>query len=122
MTQKKFSKFIKLLMAFAIFWMVIGDLITYHQQVIFGVNFFDTHNPFTKPKSKEDGSTLVFKPHKPADKQDRGLDFIQDGIIQQAANKHLLVSQRLLPLHLITQYKALRLNLSCSLRAPPFQG
>jgi len=61
--MKKY-KGIKLLMAFAIFWMVIGDLITYHQEVIFGVKLFEDKKPFTKPKSQEDGKTASFKTHK----------------------------------------------------------
>jgi hypothetical protein len=66
--QGPVSKLIKLIMAFAIFWMVIGDLITYHQEKIFGNNFFDTHSPFSKPKSKDDGKTGHFGHYKPADK------------------------------------------------------
>lgn len=67
-SQSPVSKLIKLIMAFAIFWMVIGDLITYHQEKIFGNNFFDTHIPFSKPKSKDDGKTGHFGHLKPADK------------------------------------------------------
>jgi len=66
--QTPISKLIKLIMAFAIFWMVIGDLITYHQEKIFGNNFFDTHSPFSKPKSKDDGKTGNFGYFKSADK------------------------------------------------------
>lgn len=57
-------------MAFAIFYMVIGELITYHQRVIFGIDFFGNHHPFTKPKTCDDGSTSHFKSHKGGDKQD----------------------------------------------------
>jgi hypothetical protein len=57
-------------MAFAIFYMVIGELITYHQRVIFGIDFFGNHHPFTKPKTGDDGSTTHYKPHKGGDKQD----------------------------------------------------
>ncbi|PKP52569.1 MAG: hypothetical protein CVT92_08420 [Bacteroidetes bacterium HGW-Bacteroidetes-1] len=60
-------RIIKLIMAFAIFWMVIGDLITYHQKVMFGVDFFE-HHPFTKP-AKDDGSNSHYKSYKGSDKQ-----------------------------------------------------
>jgi hypothetical protein len=66
------SRTIKLIMAFAIFYMVIGELITYHQKVIFGVDFFGNQHPYTKPKSGEDGSTTHFKTQKGGDKQDSG--------------------------------------------------
>jgi len=59
-------------MAFAIFYMVIGELITYHQRVIFGIDFFGNHHPYTKPKSGEDGNTTHFKTQKSGDKQDSG--------------------------------------------------
>jgi len=55
-------------MAFAIFWMVIGDLITYSQAKIFGVQFFDTHSPFSKPKTKDDGKTTYYSFGKAIDK------------------------------------------------------
>jgi len=119
MTKETVSKFIKLLMAFAIFWMVIGDLITYHQQVIFGVNYFDTHNPFTKPKSKDDGKTLNFKQHKSLEKYNSGFCPIQFGILQEEAQNCFLVSLRLSKLYRDSQLNTLLLNLSCALRAPP---
>jgi hypothetical protein len=55
-------------MAFASFWMFIGELITLHQERIFKVNFYDHSNPFTKPKSKDDGKTFSFKLFKSSDK------------------------------------------------------
>jgi hypothetical protein len=55
-------------MAFAIFWMVIGELITLHQERIFGAYFYNHNNPFTKPKSKDDGHTYSFKLYKGYDK------------------------------------------------------
>ena len=119
MSEKKVSKFIKLLMAFAIFWMVIGDLITYHQQVIFGVNYFDTHNPFTKPKSKDDGKTISFNSHKAADKSDVGFSIFPPGILQENGQQHYLVSQRLIVREFIFQHKTQQLSLSGLLRAPP---
>lgn len=48
-------------MAFAIFWLVIGDLITYHQEHVFGISLFDNQTPFTLPKGKDDGKTANFK-------------------------------------------------------------
>ena len=58
-----------MIMAFAIFWMVIGDLITYHQEKIFGTNYYEHHTPFTKPGSKDDGKTGHLKVGKDFDKQ-----------------------------------------------------
>jgi hypothetical protein len=55
-------------MAFAIFWMVIGELITLHQERIFKVNYYDHSNPFTKPKSKDDGNSFSFKLFKISEK------------------------------------------------------
>ncbi|MBZ0243865.1 MAG: hypothetical protein K8F24_11660 [Bacteroidales bacterium] len=119
MPEKKVSKFIEVLMAFAIFWMVIGDLITYHQQVIFGVNYFDTHKPFTKPKSKDDGKTISFKQHKVADKSDGGFSSVHAGVLLKEAQKHILSSHYVSALHFISRYKALQMNLSGTLRGPP---
>ena len=69
MKRENTSKAIKLIMAFAIFWMVIGDLITYHQEKIFGTNYYEHHTPFTKPGSKDDGKTSHAKFSKDFDKQ-----------------------------------------------------
>jgi len=119
MPEKKVSKFIEMLMAFAIFWMVIGDLITYHQQVIFGVNYFDTHNPFTKPKSKDDGKTISFKPFKVADKSDGGFSSVHAGVLRKEAQKHILNSHYVSVLRFISRYKVLQMSLSGTLRGPP---
>lgn len=62
------SRSIKLLMAFAIFWMVIGELIAIHQERIFGVKFYGNHSPFTKPASKSDGTIGFWKAGKDSDK------------------------------------------------------
>jgi hypothetical protein len=59
--RKPISKLIDLIMAFAIFWLVIGDLITYHQVHVYGVDLFDTNSPFTVPKGKDDGKTASYK-------------------------------------------------------------
>lgn len=44
-----YSKFIYTVMAFAFFWLVIGDLITLHQKLIYGFDPFGQHQPFAKP-------------------------------------------------------------------------
>lgn len=62
MTTSKTSKLLKLIMAFAIFWMVIGELITYHQKIIFHVRFYDTLNACIKPKANDDGDAFQFAP------------------------------------------------------------
>jgi hypothetical protein len=69
MKREATSRTIQLIMAFAIFWMVIGDLITYHQEKIFGTNYYEHHTPFTKPGSKDDGKTSHIKFGKDFDKQ-----------------------------------------------------
>jgi len=119
MPEKRVSKFIEMLMAFAIFWMVIGDLITYHQQVIFGVNYFDTHNPFTKPKSKDDGKTISFKQFKVTDKSDGGFSTVHAGVLLKEAQKHILNSHYVSVLRFISRYKVLQMSLSGTLRGPP---
>ena len=63
-------RIIKLIMAFAIFWMVIGELITLHQRRMFGNDLFGNHLPFTKPKTSDDGHTAHFKAFKIFDKTD----------------------------------------------------
>ncbi len=111
---------IDLLMAFAVFWMVIGDLITYHQKVIFGGSiFFDIHNPFTKPKSKDDGKTISFKQHKFADKSDTNLPFHPPGILVDNYQHQVFAFQRKIFLEFIFSYKISNLSLSALLRAPP---
>ncbi|MDY0075642.1 MAG: hypothetical protein RBR87_00080 [Bacteroidales bacterium] len=119
MPEKRVSKFIEMLMAFAIFWMVIGDLITYHQQVIFGVNYFDTRNPFTKPKSKDDGKTISFKQFKVTDKSDGGFSIVHAGILHKEAQKHSLNSHYVSVMRFISRYKGLLMSLSGNLRGPP---
>jgi hypothetical protein len=46
-------------LALTFFWMVIGDLITYHQKAIFDFDLFN-HQPFTKP-GKNDTGILLYK-------------------------------------------------------------
>jgi hypothetical protein len=65
--RKPISKLIDLIMAFAIFWLVIGDLITYHQVHVYGIDLFDTQSPFTVPKGKDDGKTASYKSTKGID-------------------------------------------------------
>lgn len=65
---------IEILMAFASFWLFIGELITLHQERIYKVHFYDHSNPFTKPKSKDDGKTLSFKLFKSTDKAQSSSD------------------------------------------------
>ncbi len=80
---------IKLIMAFAIFWMVIGELITLHQEKIFGVHFYDHSNPFTKPKTKDDGKSFSFKVYKIIDKSYLNLDLSGSSIVNYQIN-HIL--------------------------------
>ncbi|MBK9290449.1 MAG: hypothetical protein IPM52_02270 [Bacteroidetes bacterium] len=61
----------KLIMAFAMFWLFIGDLIVLHQERIFGHDFFGHHQPLNKPGKSDDGKTFQ-KFHKSSDKGDDG--------------------------------------------------
>lgn len=66
-SQSYISNLIELVVAFAIFWLVIGDLITYHQEQIFGNYLFDAQCPFNLPKGKDDGKTATYKSWKGTD-------------------------------------------------------
>jgi hypothetical protein len=107
-------------MAFAIFWMVIGDLITYHQKVIFGVKLFDDQDPFTKPKSQDNGKTVSFKVHKGSDKPENFHNSLVHALIAEQDNKitrHFIAFRfSQLP---SSAYKSLH-NSIIQLRAPPF--
>lgn len=65
--QSFITKIIELIVAFAIFWLVIGDLITYHQEQIFGNYLYDAQCPFNLPKGKDDGKTTTYKSWKGTD-------------------------------------------------------
>lgn len=75
-------------MAFASFWLFIGELITLHQERIYKVHFYDHSNPFTKPKSKDDGKTLSFKLIKSTDKASSSSDLCNN--INNHLDKHIL--------------------------------
>ncbi len=119
MTKVKVYRGVKLLIAFSIFWMVIGDLITYHQEVMFGVKLFDEQDPFTKPKSQDDGKTISFKTHKGSDKTD---GWHSNAVLAICETKEQTIARRfsllcysrlavkaILPFH----------HTICGLRAPP---
>ena len=44
-----FKKLVLPVVAFAFFWLVIGDLIIIHERAIFGYDPFTSHTPFAKP-------------------------------------------------------------------------
>ena len=46
-------KLITVVLAFAFFWLVIGDLVAIHQKLIYGFDPFGTHQPFSKPAKNE---------------------------------------------------------------------
>ena len=46
-------KLITVVLAFAFFWLVIGDLIAIHQKLIYGFDPFGIHQPFSKPAKNE---------------------------------------------------------------------
>ncbi|NOX84572.1 MAG: hypothetical protein GXO86_01185 [Chlorobi bacterium] len=49
MEYNRYQRVIYTFMAFAFFWLVMGDLITLHQKLIYGFDPFGQHQPFTKP-------------------------------------------------------------------------
>ncbi len=57
-----FSGF-KLLMILAFMWLVIGELIIFHQKRIYHVDFFEGKNLFIKPKTGDDeqATFITFK-------------------------------------------------------------
>lgn len=51
-TGVKYTTFEKIavpILAFAFFWLVIGDLVILHERAIFGYDPFTAHTPFAKP-------------------------------------------------------------------------
>lgn len=46
-------------LAFTFFWLVIGDLINYHQKAIYGFDLFGSQTPFTKPGKNDKGTVLL---------------------------------------------------------------
>ena len=64
------SSGLKLIMAFAIFMMMISDLITYHQKVMGGMDLFGQHHPYTKPPKPGDNNNFQFSSWKSSDKSD----------------------------------------------------
>jgi len=117
--QSRASRLIKLIMAFAIFWMVIGDLITYHQEKIFGVNFFDTHSPFSKPKSKDDAKTAHLYSVKHLDKHDGFDSFSFTALLQGKQLSEIVVSESFLFKLLLLEPSKTVLFTRELLRAPP---
>jgi hypothetical protein len=99
--------------------MVIGDLITYHQEVMFGVKFFDEQDPFTKPKSQDDGKTISFKTSKGTDKTDSWNNNATLAICetkeQTFARKYILLCYARLMVKAILPFH----HTICGLRAPP---
>ncbi len=51
-------------MAFAFFWLVMGDLITLHQKAIYGFNPFGLEMPYAKTDHSPN-KTKIHKSHKP---------------------------------------------------------
>jgi hypothetical protein len=72
MYQRKSQNIIELFMAFAIFLMVVGELITLHQERMFGFKLYDQHIPPGKNKGADDNTTTHYKSHKGTDKSSEG--------------------------------------------------
>lgn len=117
MLNEATSRTIKLIMAFAIFWMVIGDLITYHQEKIFGANYYGHHTPFTKPGAKDDGKTAHWKSSKDVDKS-QFISLVARAGIEYSGfnNSNIAVLLEPRPYQLLLQ---LCCGHRCSLRGPP---
>jgi hypothetical protein len=52
----KYTRFEKIavpILAFAFFWLVIGDLVILHEKAIFGYDPFTAHTPFAKPDKND---------------------------------------------------------------------
>jgi len=63
-TYHRKHKLITVVLAFAFFWLVIGDLIAVHQKLIYGFDPFGTHQPFSKPAKKETQTHFKIKDKK----------------------------------------------------------
>ena len=64
--HSKTKKWIIQFMAFAFFWLVLGDLIVLHQKIIYSFDPFHQHIPFTKTdnsavKTKNDKGSKIEK-------------------------------------------------------------
>lgn len=59
--HKNFNKWIFHLMTFAFFWLVIGDLVTLHQKVIFGFDPYGLETPFTKTDNSSSKTKKIDK-------------------------------------------------------------
>jgi len=55
-----FEKMVLPILAFAFFWLVIGDLIIIHERAIFGFDPFTSHTPFAKP-DKNNNTVKLYK-------------------------------------------------------------
>lgn len=61
-----YEKMVMPILAFAFFWLVIGDLIIIHERAIFGFDPFTKHIPFAKPDKsssiklyKDEGQRII---------------------------------------------------------------
>lgn len=114
-------KLVKLIMALAMFWLFIGDLIILHQSRIFGHDYFGQHHqPLNKPGKSDDGKTFQ-KYHKAGDKGDDGQvtaitsGFSVDGLIP--------VEGAFLVFRTTNEYASTRHFMhGAGLRAPPVLG
>jgi hypothetical protein len=54
------NKFFFSVMLFAFSWVIIGDLISFHIEIIYGNKLYDWHQPYTKTQ-KTDSKTIKVK-------------------------------------------------------------
>lgn len=118
MNQVTSLRVIRLIMALAMFWLFIGDLVILHQSRIFGHDFFDQHHhPFNKPGKSDDGKTFQ-KYHKSADKSDDGH---ADALLPSQLGISALSSSWLFVVYADLSFQPLNLLFlsGAGLRAPP---
>jgi len=101
-------------MALAFFWLVIGDLITLHQKLIYGFDPFGQHQPFTKPNHS---GNKPEKKEKAVKAKDNSHFFSFTGVANHVKIQPVVVDfvfgETLVVYHLISTFS------SVSSRAPP---
>jgi len=118
MYQRKSHKLIEMFMAFAIFVMVIGELITLHQERIYGFKLYDQHMPPGKSKGADDSNNAQFKTHKGTDKGSEGqlVLFAVPNVALQIENP---CSSEFHTILYFRQKDIIQMISSAGLRAPP---
>lgn len=121
MNQVVKFRLVKLIMAFAMFWLFMGDLIILHQSRIFGKDFYGQyHLPINKSGKSDDGKTFQ-KQHKSGDKGDNG-SFLDLSIGDVFQGLTPIMGEELIYPVLHQYFKTCRYTVGTGLRAPPAIG